>query len=261
MAVAELGALSTMMIKEFGKPVGEKIWKVVNGQEHQESLQRAADIAQNGTSAAEALQKAFGKGIYDILGEAVDAGGNFFSYEAGRKNYIHLSFENATDSLKLDLLRQELNLNLDRITKLYTEEKDSVINHFRGCFSEWSDKVKTHLAPLSTEEKQLLSAIEKLLDGKKRSGRQVFKVIKHTGLGVMGTLLIIKGVLVAMGVGIGIIAKIDIFFFGIPGGQVAGFVLLGAILGALALIPFKAKHVMNTCTSLAYRILDNRRKS
>jgi hypothetical protein len=255
-----MNPLLALLMKEVGPALAGKIWEYINteAKDHIKKIDQATKLCEKGLSAVSALSKIFGKQFYEILNDAIDSGGTFFSYEAGRQNYIHLNYENADNKKKIQLLRDELNINLDRIVKMYSKENDAVLNHFKGCFSQWIDNFKKHFSPINKDEKKIIETIFKLLDGKKRTANQIFRMIRQTSLGATGALMILYGILIGLGVGVGLMAKIELVIFGIPGGQVLGFVVGGVILAGLALIQFKNRDVMSTCVSIAYKILDNR---
>jgi hypothetical protein len=245
------------LIKEIGQPVAEKIWAVVSGKEYSDRLGKTAEMVARGVPAMKALHEAFGDTFYQIVNDAMGYGPGPFTYEAGRGDYITISYDGKSKDAIVETLRTELNVNLERIAKLHQKDTPGTLNYFKGVFAEWKTRFTSALGATDSE-RAIFVAIEKLLDGRKRTAKQIFRIIRQTTLGTTGALLIIQAVLIAMGVGVGIIAQIALWINGIPGGQVASFAILGSILLALAFIQLREKDVMTACVSLAYNLLDGK---
>ena len=251
-----------LLIKEIGQPLGEKLWQTLNGKVHLDDLKKASELVQNGASAMEALQKVLGNRFQTILGEALGEGESQFAYEAGWQDYGHRD-QSAGDTpeQKIESLRASFNRNLERITSLYGKKHKSVLNHFRGCFIRWKQEYKAVFFPLTGDEEKFFHTIEKLLDGKKKTIRQVFRILRQTSMGTIGAAFVIKGILLAFGVGAGLLTKLQIWMFGIPGMQVAGFLTAGTGIGAVSFVRLRNQDIMSACTSIVYKMLDNRQKN
>lgn len=111
----------------FGKPIADRLFKSLG--ERKDGAQKLEDAAvamAQGLTVIDALKKVFGKEFFSILNEALGTSGNSkFSYEAGTQGYIRLEEDYGTP---VKILRDELNINLDRLTVL--EVKDI---HPRSC--------------------------------------------------------------------------------------------------------------------------------
>jgi hypothetical protein len=103
--------------------------------------------------------------------------------------------------------------------------------------------------------RKAFNEINKLLDGKQKSFKEGFKILKAV-LGTAGGLSIIYSRLLFTGVGLGVLAQMKLFLYGPPKMKVAVFALLGVILIALATIKMSEEDIMNVCVSTAYKLLD-----
>lgn len=252
-----MSVLLGLLIKEIGQPVAKKIWAVVSGNEYSEQLKRAIEAAGRGVPVLQAMQDAFGDTYFKIVNAAINDGPGPFTYEAGRNDYIKVTFPGNDKLSIVASLRTELNINLERISKLDIKDNPEIISYFKGIWSEWKKRYIDTLG-ISENEKKVFDSIDKLLDGRRRNAKQVYMILSRTMFGTVGALLIIKAVLIIMGIGLGVIMNIMIWINGLPFGTIASLILLGTILIALATIQFSNKHIMTTCVQIAYKLLDDK---
>jgi hypothetical protein len=246
-------ALTAIFGTSVGKRLLEALAKRPNASQRME--QAGAAIAK-GASAVEALKAAFGnefmKALTEALGNAPGAG---FSYEAGVNAYIKADLGGASDPRRI--LRDELNLNLDRIALAGTTNKGALKNHFKGALHVWRRRYQELAPDLYTGNvKAVFKDMDRLLDDTEKSFKDVYKLARITGLGVPGALLLIQGVFLATGTGVGIVAAISAFIFGIPWLHVGALVLPGAFMVALAAMHLRDDQAMSACVRLAYKLLD-----
>lgn len=220
-----------------------------------QKLTAAAEAVEKGATAMEALKGVFGDDLPKALAEAMGAGGSSFSYEAGTADYIKADTDSPHPPLKV--LRDELNINLDRINFIDTKNRKGVKNYFRGMLHVWHQRFQA-LAPEhhDADAKATFAAIEKLLDDEDKSFKDVYRLVSATGIGGVGTLMVISGVFVAMGTGVGLATAISTFVFGIPWMTVGALVLPGALLIGLAAIKVTEDQAMTTCVQLAYKLIE-----
>ena len=247
--------LLALLIKEVGQPVAQKMWGVLSGSEHSNQLYKAAAAVQKGVPALQALHEAFGKTYFKIVNDAMSYGSNSFTYQAGTSDYIPVNLEGKSN---IEMLRVELNTNLERIIK--SGSNTETLNYFKGVLKVWESRFK-NILDLNDEEKKAFKSIDQFLDGDKRTPKQIFQILRQTTTATVGLLLLGQSIFLTMGVGVGVVAQSSIFIFGIPGVQIASFALLGSILLVSAFIQLKEKHVMSICVSLAYKLLDDREKN
>ena len=112
------------------------------------------------------------------------------------------------------------------------------------------------LAGHQTNADETFRVIESLLDGKRRNFSDVFRLLQRTGLGTVGALLVIQAGLIATSTGVGIIAAISTWLFGIPVVEVGALVIGGGLLFALSRVEFAATNAMSTSVATAYKLLD-----
>ncbi len=250
--------LLALLIKEIGQPVAGKIWQVINGSDYQNQMKKASEICHEGASALSALNRAFGNQFNEILNDAINPDGSCFSFEAGRKKYVHLTTDSEGPDTIIPVLRDELNVNLERITGLHKKDKDPVQNYFRGCFVQWSDNYKKQLAPLSIEEEKNFKKINKLIDGRHHAFVGILDIFRKTILGTSGMMIIGKACLIILSVGIGIYAQTKIWLLGLPLGLIASCMMAGAVLIVLASLRVKKLDIMSECVRIAYGMLEKR---
>ena len=127
--------LATSLISLIGKPLADGLIRAfTNRKNGQTKLDAAAEAMAKGASAIEALRQAFGKEFLPALNEALASSRKTpFAYEAGAQGYITLD---EGQSLSVRILRDELNVNLDRLAVLDGEHQ-VLVNQFRGLFATW----------------------------------------------------------------------------------------------------------------------------
>lgn len=249
-------SISVALAAMFGKPVSKKLIDTLltrpNGTQR---LAQASAAMAKGIGAIEALKGAFGsdflKTLNDVLGSPANGK---FSYEAGVSSYIKADADPTTSPFAV--LRDELNLNLDRIS-LTDMGKATLKNQFRGALHVWKSRFQ-ELAPeyYNDDAKAILSAMDQLLDDTNKTFKDVYRLLSATGIGVIGTLLLISGVFLATGTGVGIVTAISVFLFGIPWLHVGALVLPGALMLALAAMHLRDDQAMSACVQLAYKLIE-----
>ena len=246
-------ALTAMFGTTVSKRLLETLAKKPNGAQRMEAVGTA--IAK-GATAVEALKSAFGNDFMKALTEALgNAPGAGFSYEAGVNAYIKADTGGASDPRQV--LRDELNLNLDRIAMASTANKGALKNHFKGALHVWQRRYQELAPDLYTDDaKAVFKAMDRLLDDTKKSFKDVYKLVSVTGFGGTGALLFISGVFLATGTGVGIVAAISAFIFGIPWLHVSALVLLGALMLVWTAMRLRDDQAMSACVRLAYKLLD-----
>jgi hypothetical protein len=239
----------------LGKPIAERLIKSLG--ERKDGAQRfeeaTAAMAQ-GLTAFEALKGVFGKEFFSTLNDVLGTSRNSkFSYEAGTQGYIRLDNEQATP---IKILRDELNINLDRLTVLDVKNID-LRNQFRGLMSIWEKRCQTYFGDVHGKDiETTCTSIRSILSGETRNYRQIFELLSRTSLGGVGSLMLIGGVLAATGTGVGLVSAISLFLFGIPWLTVGALVLPGALLMLLAAKKTKPMDEISLSIALAYKLLD-----
>lgn len=251
-------AILALLTKEIGFPIAKKILaNLPVGNSSNEKFRKVIDATNNGKAALDAIRDIFGADFDAALSKATDAGKGGWSYEAGRNEYIKLEVVGDRKAI-IDLLRKELNINLDRICAIANRDKTAVNNYFRGLFSEWMDRYK-ELIGQDSDAQSTFESIDKLLDGSNRTFKDAYKLIAQTGTGSVGALLIINGVMIATSTGVGVWASFHTWAMGVPVLQVWALVASGALLLALSRYTFRDAHAMTTCVKLAYKLLERRK--
>lgn len=248
-ALAALGA-------EVGMVLAKKIGAALTARpKADDRLKRVDAMLATGSTAVVAFQRAFGSEFYEAVSSALGGPRSTWTHEAGRADYIRVDVdERRTKSDRL-ILRDELNINLDRIAQLYGNKGVEVQGYFLGVFREWMSRYRERFGKDPDAEKTF-KAIESLLDGRRRTFADAFKMLQQTGLGVVGALLVLQAVLVATSTGVGIVAAISTWLFGIPVVQVGVLVVSGALLFALSRVRFSVTSGMSTAVAAAYKLLD-----
>lgn len=215
----------------------------------------AAEAMEKGATAMEALKGVFGDDLPKALAEALGVGGSSFSYEAGTADYIKA--DTASPHPPLRVLRDELNINLDRLNYIETNNKEGLKNYFRGTFHVWKGRYQ-ELAPdhYDDDAKATFEVIGKLLNDEPKTFADFFQLGKVTALGVGGSLMVISAVCLATSTGVGIATAISAFLFGIPWLSVAGLAIPGFLMVGLAAMQLKDDQAMSACVQLAYKLLE-----
>lgn len=248
-------AITATLIGIFGKTAATGLLKHLGARKDGAAkLAEAATAIERGVSAVEALRQAFGKEFLESLNETLGtpktAG---FSYEAGTATYVAI---NGTGQPPAVRLRDELNINLDRLTLLELKSAD-LRNHCLGLMSRWKARCLESFGDEHAEDiNSTYSVIETLLKGEGKDFRRVYRLISATGVGGVGALLLISGVLTAAGTGVGLVASISMFLYGIPWLNVGALVLSGSLLLALAATAPRMKDEISLSIALAYKLLE-----
>jgi hypothetical protein len=256
--VMPAASIPIYLLKTFGPTIAAKLFSALQTKEDGKGkLERALELSEKGASLVEQLRKQFGPDFDAALTEAGSTGATGWSYEAGCSEYIKV-LDGADGRSSIDLLRDELNINLDRISLMGNAAKTEVLNYFRGVLSEWK---KRYISLLGEDEHAAHSfaAMQSLLDGEQRTYKDALNTIRSAGLGTAGALLIISGGLLATSTGVGVVTMITTFLFGIPLMTVSAFVIPGVILLALSRYKFTDTDAMSSCASIAYRLLEHQR--
>lgn len=246
--------LAATLAISLGTTVAEKLLKGLSNRTGgaQRLAVATAAIAQ-GATAIEALNSAFGKDFFSILNEARGTTSkSHFSYEAGTQSYIRLD---DVETPHTKMLRDELNINLDRLAVLDAQTVD-LKSQFGGLMSVWQERCRkfyesTHKEDIDTT----FSAIQNLLKGELKNYRQIYQTLSSTGLGAIGAMMIIGGVIIATSTGVGVITAISVFFVGVPWMTVGALVLPGTLLIVLAAKRTKPIDEMSLSVALAYKLL------
>lgn len=255
-----MAVLSTLAL-EIGVTLAKKIGtSLISRPKSEENLRKAEALISTGASAVSALRSAFGTQFDEALTAAVGSPTSDWTYEAGQEDYIRVSVPEGDSRDVYRTLRDELNLNLDRVARVSTRRGSDQKSYFLGAFRMWMDRYRT-LAGSDTDAEETFATIESLLDGKKRNFADVFRLLQRTGLGTVGALLVIQAVLIATGTGVGIVTVISTWLFGIPVVQVGALVVGGGLLIALSRMNFATNNAMSTSVAAAYKLLDRASKT
>lgn len=242
----------------FGKPAAERLIQALGTRKDgSKRLEQAATAMASGATAIEALKQAFGKDFLATVNEVVGTSKAAFTYEAGTQHYIR---QDAAGMPPAQVLRDELNINLDRLTLLEVKGKD-LKNQALGVVAVWGNRCldlygDTYKADIAST----LKAMNDLLTGDSRNYRQIYELLSTTGLGGVGALLVIKGVLIATGTGLGLIGWIGAALGGIPMITVGAFVLPGALLIVMATKKARPVDDVSLSVALAYKLLERLEK-
>lgn len=246
--------LAVTLATMFGKSIAEKFLKGLNGRKGgKQKLEEVSMALAQGASAIDALKKAFGKEFLSVLNEAIGTTSNSrFSYEAGTQSYFRIDEAPATTKT----LRDELNINLDRLAALEAQTVD-LKNQFRGLMSVWQERCRQFIGSTHREDiEATFSTIQKLLKGELKNYRQIYQMLSSTSIGGIGAMLIIGGVIIATSTGVGVITAITVFFVGVPWLTIGAMVLPGTLMIVLASKKTKPVDEMSLSVALAYKLLE-----
>lgn len=245
----------TQLSKTFGPAIATKMLNSLRSSKDGDSkLKKVLDAVEHGTSVLAALREQFGPEFQSVLNEHLIPDANRWSFDAGTQQYIKLCADEY--SSKIDALKDELDINLDRLAAYAgPNKKMDISNHFRGVFSIWKRRYR-ELIGACQDAQSTFSAIDELLDEKKKSFKDAFKAMSKTGLGLGGAILIVKGILLAAGVGLGLSGGIMYALHGITFGPVAAITIPGTLMIYLSLKAFSPENAMNACTMMAYKLLE-----
>lgn len=222
-------------------------------------FERAAEAIKNGSSIIAALHGEFGNDFLNALNIGFNGkGDHHLDFDAGTRDYIKLRTKKGEEALVL--LRDELNVNLDRLVLAKKTPDEDFMNYFRGVLNEWRKRYYKLLGR-DDEARKVFDAMDVLLEGQARTFRDVLEMLSKTSIGGVGALMVISGVLLATSTGVGVVTAISTFLFGIPWLSVGVLVIPGALLIALSRVKFGSRHAMTTCVKLAYRLLQDRQEA
>lgn len=246
-------SLAISLATMFGKTAAEKLLQVLGNRKNgSQRLEQAAAALTSGATAIEALKQAFGKDFLSSLNEVLGASQGAFSYEAGTQQYIR---QDADHQSPAQVLRDELNINLDRLTLLGAKDHD-IRNQARGLVAVWGERCRELYGDTHKEEiDATLKVIKRLLNGDSRNYKQIYHLLLTTGLNTAGALMIISAALLATSTGVGVVTAISTFLFGIPLLTVGALILGGAILVMLANKKTRPLDDVSLCVALAYKLL------
>lgn len=249
-------SVAMALIPMLGKAVANKLTtKLINRPNGAQKMEAANTAMQQGMTAVEALKSFFGEDFLRELNAVTGGGRSSFSYEAGTADYIKADTDSPHHPLKV--LRDELSINLDRVNLMETKGQDAIKNYFRGMFHVWKGRYQ-ELAPdhQNDDAKATLDAIGELLSDDQKTFKDLFQLTSVTGLGVGGALFFISAVCLATSTGVGIVAAISAFLFGIPWLSVAGLAIPGALMLGLAAMQLRDDQAMSACVQLAYKLIE-----
>lgn len=258
--------IATLALR-YGPKIAESLWATLGKSEDSASkIENATKMMELGLSTMDALKKSFGSDFYDnalsTVVAAVEGEPPSFDFEAGLEHYVRVTPENSTRKSSIESLREELNINLERVAIQMQDKKTSSNNYFIGLMREWERRHNETLG--STEDSSLtFESIARLLDGRRRTYKEVLLILQKTTLGFTGAALILYSVLLAIGsVGtVGVFAWIGTLFMGPPIAIIFGSGLAGALLLAFSRIEFKSIDARSTAVRIAYALLDRAKKS
>jgi hypothetical protein len=250
--VAGVDKVLALLIKEVGQPIAGKLWAVISGEEKQKQLLRAIDLINQGASALDACQRSFGKPFGDMITDVLKADDLVFS--AGIDGYITVKPEADDAVSRLKAMRTELSVNLDRLAKRSLNEKSVDLSPFKGFFTVWEERARD-LGVLSHKDDKVVESLYSLLDGSRRNGWQVYQILIRSGFGIIGTLLIIKAVLILTSAGLGAFGALLVWLYGLPTTQIIALAGTGLFMLILSQIRFTDTRVLNTCVSALEKLL------
>jgi hypothetical protein len=245
---------------ELGVGLGKRIFsRLVDRPRADEKLKEADALISTGVSAVSALRATFGSDFDSAVSAALDTAPSAWSFESGRADYIKLTVQEGDSCGIYKVLRDELNINLDRVARTAIKNKADQWNYFRGAFREWMDRYRL-LAGHQSDVEDTFRVIDSLLDGNRRNFADALRLLQRTGLGIAGAVLVLKAAFVATGTGVGLLVAASTWLFGIPMVQVGALAVGGGLLLALSRVEFKPTNAMSASISVAYRLLDRAQK-
>lgn len=248
--------LMVLLAKEIGLPIAKKVFSSLgSGKDHAGRLDKATALINSGATAVSAFQNAFGADFEKALTASIGNGLNGWSYEAGREEYVRVLQNEDSPRHVTNLLRDELNINLERINRVYGNKNPDLKNYFIGLFRQWQDR---YLDLIGSDEdaKKTFETIDSLLDGRKKTVAGAVRMLQKTGLKSVGALLVIKAALIATSTGVGVIAAMTTWTLGIPVAQVGGLFVGGALLFGVSRMDFTPSNAMSATIATAYKLLD-----
>ena len=250
-----------LLAKSIGPMLAKAVIdKLLSSKGGASKIERVSDATGKGMSVIAALRGEFGDDFLKAITDSLSTlKGNKLSYEAGSSDYIRVD-PDGTGQGALTALRDELNVNLDRLSLMENIPDDVLLNYFRGTLGAWKRRY-IDILEIQEEASDIFATMDDLLDGNPLTFKDVLEKISKTSIGGVGALMVISGVLLASGVGVGLATTISMFLFGIPWLSVGALVIPGAIMFGLARYKFTKKHAMSVCVKMAYKLLEERAKA
>lgn len=254
-----LTLLIGLLGKEIGLPLARKlVSRLTSGKDATGRAEKITSLVNSGATAVSAFQEAFGAVDFDkALTAAIGNGDNGWTHEAGRQEYVRIDQNEGAIRPATSLLREELNLNLDRIIRVYGSKNPDMDKYFLGLFRHWQERY-VELVGADDDSIEAFKTVESLLDGTKKNFANVFRLLQKTGLGFAGAVLVIQAALIATSVGVGVFATISTWALGIPVVQVGALAVGGALLFGLSRMNFTSSNAMSATIAVAYKLLDRK---
>lgn len=249
--------LLKLLIVEVGGAAASKIWNVISGKDNADELAQATVFVSKGASALESLKKAFGEEkINSLIRQAEDTAKDSFCYEAGRKQYIKFKIEDDSIKNKIEILRMEINENLDRIVKAYNKNMPTILNEFRGVYAEWKKRY-IELLGNGEEDQESFHEIEVILNKKAIQNKNLIFSIMRAAVGTLGAGFMFRAYQWLTGYGLSVGGKVSRTIYGIPYGKIFALAGIGIVIIVLALrLQYNEKEIMSQCISRAYKLLE-----
>ncbi len=253
-----IAAILSLLATEVGLPVAKKVMAKIASNNNSSKLEKVNANIQAGVSAVSALRDTFGNLFDEALTAAVGSGMHGWTYEAGRSEYIVVGAD-GTDKSNIDTLRDEININLDRIRKIPSKDENEIDNYFRGVFSVWMERYES-LIGSSKDAKNTFDVISKLMDGERRTYRDVLFVLLRAGLGVTSILMFYYAGMLLANIKLGVWGFIQTWWAGPAMLKIALFVIPATLLLVLSGIKYPKKRTRSSCVALAYGLLKRHSK-
>jgi len=130
-----ISAIVGFLATTFGPTLAKKIAQRLPA--GKSKLDILTELLKNGESASAALKNTFGEDVINkIFSDISGNRKNNWTYEAGQQDYILIETEALDELKKINLLHDELNINLDRVTRDNDPNNDAQ-NYFLGLYSAW----------------------------------------------------------------------------------------------------------------------------
>ena len=239
----------------FGKPVADRLAKgLLERKNGVQKFEQATAAMAQGLTAIDALKNTFGKEFFIVLNEAIGLSAKAsFTYEASTQGYIRLEEQGAEP---IRLLRDEFNINLDRLSAMNLRKSD-VRNQFLGMLFIWQERCREYFGPeYCGDINAACDSIRGLVRGEARNHKKVRRSMVSVVLGGVGILMILSGISVAAGRGVGIKQAIYRFIDGIPWPMVGVLMIPGVLLVMFSIWSNKQDDEITLATSIAYGLLD-----
>lgn len=220
-------------------------------------MQRVLEATEKGVSIIAALRGEFGDDFLKALsGSTGDNNAQGFTYEAGCADYIKLNTETVGDA-RLATLREELNINLDRLTVMRKVADEVLLNYFRGTISCWKKRYIESFG-YDDDARKVFAKMNDLLDGNNRKFKGVIENITRICFGGVGLYMMFYGVLLIINEKVGLWQQIKTKVAGFPMFEVGFLMITGAIFVALSRYKLSNKNAISTCIKMAYDLLEKR---